>query len=98
MRSAEINNNVYLETGWAIAEDHFRHRGPFPARLIGGKTETQKVKKNCPSCSLDRAGKQMMLEKGLMGISEVSDEKAAFPPSLDKIGNTAGGKQSAGVA
>lgn len=37
-----------------------------------------------------------MLEKGLMGISEVSDEKAAFPPSLDKIGNTAGGKQCRG--
>lgn len=40
----------------------------------------------------------MMLEKGLMRISEISDEKAALPPPLDKLGNRAGGKQCAGVA
>lgn len=39
-----------------------------------------------------------MLEKGLMSVSEISDEKAALPPSLDKLGDRAGGKQSAGVA
>lgn len=48
----------------------------------------------CPLCSFDSEGKQMMFETGLMRISKVSDEKAAFPSPLSKLGNTGG----AGIA
>lgn len=72
-------------TGWAIAKDHFGYRGCFLVSLLVGEEKQREGKKKKLPILLLRTGKQMMLEKGLMRISEISDEKAVVHPPLDKL-------------
>lgn len=56
MESAEINDIIYLETGWVIMEDHFRHRGPSPLSILVGE-QKQKEQKNVPILLLRQSRK-----------------------------------------
>lgn len=78
-------------------EDHSRYKGPFSLNLLV-REQKHKQQKNLPILLLRQSRKPDDAWKGVMRISEISDKKAALPPPLDKLGDRAGGKQSAGVA